>query len=221
VLAGLAEALTTLSGTDPQAWDDATVADAMAAMVRLGSHLDVVTSQIADVWNARRLWADDGSRSARARLGRYTNEDPLRLGVILWRATRLRTMPLAADAWRAGEIGTDRVDVLCRANTPARAADYADNEELLVWIATALDDFAEYARMIRRWCDAADQGGADPDPERRANKQRNSRHFDLGEGLDGVKFFTGRLDAIDGEIFTRELHGVERRSGSDRRVRAA
>src|SRR5690606_10532429 len=90
------------------------------------------------------------------------------------------------------------------------ASHYTEGEDLLVWMATALEDFDDFNRKVRRWCDAADEAGAEPDPEKRAKKQRDARHLDLGEGLDGVKFFTGRLDAIDGEIFARELQRIER-----------
>lgn len=212
-LARLDGAIEELLATNPHDWDDATIDDALVGLVRLGSKLDAVGAGIGAVWDTRRLWAADGSRSAKARLGRDTGEDPGRLGLILWRATRLRTMPLVHEAWRSGEIGTDRVNVLCRANVARRAAAYAEGESLLVWMATALEDFDEFARQVRVWCDLADEAGADPDPERRARAQRDSRHLDVGEGLDGVRFLDGRLDAIDGEIFAR---GPSRRHDSPR-----
>ncbi len=208
-LADLDVELKSLLATDPHGWDDATVQQAMVTIVRLGAALDGVASQIAEVWDGRRLWADDGSRSARARLGRDTCENPFSVGDILWRAARLRCMPLVRAAWRDGEIGTDRVDVLCRANTPARSKAFVESEPHLLWMATALEVFDDFVRKVRLWCDLADEAAEDPDPERRARKQRDSRHVSIGRGLDGVRFFQGRLDAVDGEIFDRELKRIE------------
>lgn len=205
----LSSAIESLLATDPHDWDDTTVYDAMVGVVRLGSKLDAVASSIGAVWDGRRLWAEDGSRSARARLGRDTGESPTRLGGILWRATRLRSMPLVLAAWRNGEIGTDRVTILCRANTPARAERFAENESHLLWMATAFDDLDTFSRHIRLWSDLADEAGADPDPESRARKQKESRHLHVGNGLDGVRFLQGRLDAVDGEIFGCELQRIE------------
>ena len=208
-LAGLDLELEALLATDVQSWADATVDDAMVGLVSLGSKLDAFAAQVAGVWQTRRLWATDGSRSARARLGRDTGEDPGRVGQILSRATKLRSMPKVLAAWRSGAIGTDRVDVLCRANVARRAAAFAEGEAHLVWMATSLDDFDAFARKVRLWCDLADEHGKDPDPESRARKQKESRHLDVGSGLDGVKFLRGRMDTVDGEIFHTELQRIE------------
>lgn len=208
-LADLDTALKELLASDPQAWSDDTLHESLVGLVRLGSKLDAIASAVGGEWDQRRLYADDGSRSARARLGRETNEDPGRLGSILWRANRLRGMPLILEAWRAGEIGTDRVDVLCRACTHQRASRIAEAEPLLAWMAAAIEGFDDFARKVRLWCDIADETGPDSDPESRARKQRDARDLKVGNGLDGVKFLQGRMDAVDGEIFHRELQRLE------------
>src|SRR5438552_13486528 len=80
------------------------------------SSLAAAEARLLSEWDARRSWAEDGSRSAAARLARDTGSDPRSCRRDLWRARCLRTMPLTSDALAAGRIGPDNADSLWRAN---------------------------------------------------------------------------------------------------------
>ena len=64
----LVEVLEALAG--PEGLDDGSLAEAVTDLVRVRSLLDAVTAGFVARWDARCLWADDGSRSPGARLGR-------------------------------------------------------------------------------------------------------------------------------------------------------
>lgn len=191
------------------ALDDDALADVLLGLRRASARLDAATVAVASAWDTRGAWGRDGSKSARARLARESWDDPKHCGATLRRARKLRSMPLVSAAFRAGRIGTDRVDVLVRANASHRAAEFTEGEAHLVRAAETVADFDDFVRAVRYWTDGADGVSPSGDPEERAKRQRESRGFDSSTGLDGVRFLNGRLDAVGSEIFDGELRRRE------------
>jgi hypothetical protein len=207
-LAELAAAIRAVGELDVDAMADLELHEVVVGLGRLTSMFEAQSAVVLQAWDARRAWASDRSRSARARLARSSWDSPAGCGRRINRAKKLRTMPRTEAAYLAGQIGSDRVDVLARANAPHRAAQFAKGEQELLTAATTVSDFDDFARMVRYWIDGADVE-AGQDAEARARRQRESRGLDLSDGLDGVGFLNGQLDAVDKEIFGSELRRIE------------
>lgn len=154
--------------------------------------------------DARRLWADDGSRSAGARLARDACCAPETGKDVLKRARKLRTMPLTTNQHGNGVLSTDHVDVLARANRPDIAHLFARDEAMLVGYADTLT-FDQFHRAVRHWMNCADDEMADADAERSAE----GRHLHVDRSRDGQLDLVGRLEAVGGAVFADELERIE------------
>src|SRR5262245_31343142 len=99
---------------DPDDVTDGDLAAAMVSMRRAQSRLAAAVADLTAAFDARRVWADDGSRSAidwvavRARLPRSRAAGEVR------DARRLRTMPVTRAAFRDGDLSAAHVRVLTR-----------------------------------------------------------------------------------------------------------
>jgi hypothetical protein len=122
----LVEVLEALAG--PEGLDDGSLAEAVTDLVRVRSLLDAVTAGFVARWDARCLWADDGSRSPGARLGRDVGCRRQTAGRLVHTARTARSMALVTKAWREGRISTDHVERLVRAATPERADAFREAE---------------------------------------------------------------------------------------------
>ena len=84
-------------------------------LVRLRHRLDAEIARRARRWDARGVWQSDGSRAPWARLSRTASSRRRhRQGDHASRPASA-TMPVTAEAFAAGRIGTDHVDLLARA----------------------------------------------------------------------------------------------------------
>jgi Domain of unknown function (DUF222) len=204
-LRALAAAVDEALAGDPAGWSDESLAVAMVEMRRQQARLAAAVVEATAAFDARRAWADDGSRgaadwiAARARLPRREVRADLRLG------RRLRAMPATRAALRAGQIGQAHAHRLAGlAGNPRTAAAFAEGEALLVRNATAMrhDDFE---RTCDHWRDAADPDG----PERRLARDHELRRVDLATGLDGVGHLDGYLTATGNAVVGGALERLE------------
>jgi hypothetical protein len=156
----------------------APVGDELAALLGLRSRLDAQISRRVGALDTNLEWAADGCRSAAAWITKHSR---CRHG----RARRLvRQMPIVAEAWERGAIGTEHVDVLARTRNAARAPErFAEFEAAFTDVAEA--GTPEDVEMVaRQWRDALDaERRHEPDAAVRAHE---SRRLDLPEILDGV-----------------------------------
>ena len=97
VLAPLVAALADLAG--PEGLDDQSLSEAVVDFQRVRSLVDSAASAYVGRWDARRLWADDGSRSAGARLARDGGTRPGPAYSVVRTARGLRTMDTVKAAW--------------------------------------------------------------------------------------------------------------------------
>ena len=188
----------------PEGLDDESLAEAVTGLVRVRSLLDAVTAGFVARWDARRLWADDGSRSAGARLGRDAGCRRQSGTRMVHVARSLRSMPLVADAWQAGRISTDHVERLVRAATPERAGEFAEAEARLVTVAE-LGHWSVFDKAVAMFETGADDRRTDPtnpdDVAKRAKKERahrNARPVRIGDRFE----IMGSLDKKGGQIFS-------------------
>jgi hypothetical protein len=190
--ARLTAAIDALLAVEPDAVSDTELAAAMVALRREQSRLAAAVAELTAAFDARRVWAGDGSRSAidwvavRARLPRGQAAGEVR------DACRLRAMPATRAAWQAGDISTAHVRTLATlAGHPRAGEHFSDGEELLVDQARA-SRFDDWQRLCGHWRDAADPDG----PEQRRARDHDLRRFTLAPGLDGVAHADGYLTSV-------------------------
>ncbi len=176
-------------------------------------HLTVHTRRIQDRltaaavpamarWDARAVWADNGARTAGARLAVDTRGAKRSADLLVRRARSLVHMPGTLAAAISGELSLDVVDLVIAANTPERREVFAELEADLVEVLRC-QRYRLAARSIRYWCDRADAllglDGA------RAKHDHERAHLYASETIDGHVALSGHLDPVGGEIVTNEL----------------
>src|SRR3954470_20615590 len=151
------------------------------------------------------VWADDGSKAAGARLARDTETNKRTAYGLLRRARQLTSMPVVADAFAAGDLQADVVDLLVRLNLPRRRDLFARDEQLLVRECRAQEDEPAVRKVLDVWAQAADDAvGFNP-----VERERDSRTFRCVRTLEGTIDLTGTLDRVEGTIFTDEHARIE------------
>jgi hypothetical protein len=202
---GLAAVIDSLLAVDPTALTDAELHDLVTSVQRQRHRLAAVAAAVISSWDRRMVWADNGARSAAARLANETSTSTSTAGVDVRRARQLRSMPATAAALATGDLSPDHVDLLATADQPWRNADFADHEDTLVEQCSVLR-YADARRMVDYWCARADAVAA----EDRAERQRNAAHLNVSPTLDGTVVVTGTLDPIGGSIVADQLIRIER-----------
>ena len=198
-------AIDTLAALDVDGLSDEELHAAVIGVQRARGRLGVVTGRLVGRWDARQVWAGDGSRSAAARLSRDTTCSYATAAVELRRARQLRGLPSTAAAVEAGELSLDHLDLLGRANQPHRAGLFARDEAFLVEQCTRLRH-AQATRVIAYWCQRADaetNSGDDVDGLADA-------HLHASTTLGGTVAINGMLDPCGGAVFVNELGRLER-----------
>ena len=124
----------------------------------------------------------------------------------LRRGRALPSLPLAAAAWCAGEIGVAQLDALAKAaGSPGPCAEaFARDEALLVGHAKGLK-FAAFRSVLSYWTQLADPEGAEAsDLERMAR-----RDVYLTKSMHDMYLGAMTLDPISGTIVSKELTRLE------------
>ncbi len=220
-VAAVVAAIDALAGVDPGVVGAAGLAGAMVSLRRVQARLGAVTAALSAVFEARRVYAEDGSRSAadwiatRCRLPKGQVAGEVRLG------RRLRAMPVTAAALAAGDIGVAHARRLgALAANPRTAAEFAAGEDLLVGHARSLR-FDDFERTCDHWRDAVDPDG----PERRRGRDEALRRVHLSPGLGGVGLLEGyltplahaavggALERIEAELFAADWADTRARYG--------
>ena len=163
-LAALRAAMDVLDAVALEALCDDELHSVVVEAEQLRARLGVVSGRFLQRWDARRVWAADGSRSASARLARDTNRSPTSAAVALRRARQQVQLPATVAAIARGELSLDHLDLLGRANQPQRAELFARDESMLVETCAQLR-FTPAIRAVGYWCQRADHElGADRAP---------------------------------------------------------
>ena len=133
LVVGLTRAIDGLLDVDPGGVSDGELAEAMLSLRREQARLAAVVAEQTAAFEARQVYAEDGSRSAtdwiavHARLPRGPVAGEVR------DARRLRSMPETRAAFRAGDLSAAHVRVLCRlAGHPRAGRHFPDGEAHLV-----------------------------------------------------------------------------------------
>jgi hypothetical protein len=204
-LEALNEAIDGLAGLDVEGLSDEQLHDVMVGVQRLRARLGLVAGGLVGRWDARHVWAGDGSRSAAARLSREMTCAYASAAVELRRARQLRGLPATAAAVDAGDLSLDHVDLLGRANQAHRAACFARDERVLVDQCRTLR-FAQAARVVEYWCRRVDtQADRGDDVDLLADT-----HLHASVTLGGTVVVDGVLEPVGGAVFVDELNRLER-----------
>ena len=200
VLDQLHEALDALAGLDADTLDDATVDDLVVGLAVGTTRLEAVWCQLIGVWDNRTLWADNGSKAPGARLARDTHVRRGRADRLVTRGRTLDSMPATAEAYAAGEINGDHVDLIASCDRQWRHAIFADHEATLVNICRT-PYFHVAAQAVAYWKHRADLDAADD----HGDTIKHRRHLSVSPGWDGEIVVNGALDPVGGAIYKTEL----------------
>src|SRR3954468_1657252 len=205
MLERLDQAIDTLNAIDLDALSDEELNECVLGLQDSCSRLAAAQARLLARWDARMVWADDGSKAAGARLARDTESCKRTAYGLLRRARRVTSMPVVADAFASGALNADVVDLLVRVNLPRRRDLFARDEQLLVWECRAQLDESAVRQVLDKWAQAADDDlGYNP-----VERERDGRCFRAVRTLEGTIDVTGTLDRVDGTIFTDEHARIE------------
>jgi hypothetical protein len=201
----LAAVVDGLLAVDPGTLTDDELADAMVALRRLQARLAAAVVEATAVFDARQVYATDGSRSAADWISARTRQPRSEVRAEVRLGRRLRVMPLTRAALRAGDIGVAHAHKLSGlAANPRTAAHFPDGEPLLVANARSMR-FDDFERTADHWRDAADPDG----PERRRGRDHDLRRVDLHTGLGGVGLLSGHLTELANATVGGALERIE------------
>jgi hypothetical protein len=151
----LRDALDQIAAVDPDALSDAELHAGVVGVMRNLDRLTVAAAALVQRWDARQVWANDGSKSPTARLARECGSSPRTAGCVLRRARALASMPATAAAGVDGVVSIDKIDLLAAANTTARRSAFTAHEAELVDAIRPLR-YAQAVRAVRYWCARVD-----------------------------------------------------------------
>src|SRR3954463_15907332 len=109
MLERLDQAIDTLNAIDLDALSDEELNSCVLDLQDSASRLAAAQARLLARWDARMVWADDGSKAAGARLARNTETCKRTAYGLLRRARKLSSMPVVADAFNAGKLNADQV----------------------------------------------------------------------------------------------------------------
>src|SRR4051812_38930614 len=205
MLERLDQAIDTLNAIDLDALSDEELNECVLGLQDSCSRLAAAQARLLARWDARMVWADDGSKAAGARLARDTETCTRTAYGLLRRARRLSSMPVVADAFRTGALSADVVDLLVRGNVPRRRGRVARDEQMLVWACRGELDETGVREVLAKWAHEADnQLGYNP-----IEREHDGRAFRAVRTLDGTIDLTGTLEPVNGTIFTDEHARIE------------
>ncbi|MGE0794902.1 MAG: DUF222 domain-containing protein [Acidimicrobiia bacterium] len=198
---GVRAAIDQLVDTDPAVLADS---DTVVALHRQLARLEAAVTRATGTWDARQDWALDGGRSgaswltARCQLPKPSAHRRVRL------ARALRDLPVAEQAWLAGDLDSSHVALLAANRTVDTGDAMTRDEPMLVEDARQLPH-RHFARVVAYWRQVNDPDGAEHDAER----LHQQRHLTLAQTWKGGWHADLFLDPIGGTILTDALRAIE------------
>ena len=198
------KAVEAAAAVDLDTLTDAELDAELVALLRLRHRLDAELARRATRWETSGVWRSDGSRAPWARLSRTGSLSPGAAKQVLRHGRDVASMPGTAQAWAAGEIGADHVDLLAGAAGSGRAELFARDESMLVAQCEQLT-FGQAVKVVQYWCQRADAelDRDGPPPPKPATLR-------LHTGVDGTVSGDFWLDPIGGATVAEALRRIER-----------
>jgi Domain of unknown function (DUF222) len=199
----LAAAIDELLDVDPTSLSDDELHKLVVALGRQMNRLQAGWCRLIRDWDVRKVWADNGSKAPGARLSRECRMRKSVADHLVHQARALATMSSTAEAFAAGELNGDHVDLLASANTSGREAAFASDEAELVeqcqtpWFSNAV-------RVVDYWKHRVDAESGEDEAER----VRQGRNCSIGTGWRGEGNLKAVFDPVGWQIFEEELHRI-------------
>ena len=204
VAADVALAVDALVATDPAAVGDDELAAAMVDLRRQQARLSAATAALTAEFDARRVWAADGSRGAAAWIAARVRQPRVDVAAEVRLGRRLRAMPATRAALAAGDIALPHAQRLAGLAAGRTGRRFPEGEDLLVGHARTMR-WADFARTCRHWRDTVDPDG----PEHDSARDEALRRVHLSPTLDGVGILDGRLTVLGTATVGGALERIE------------
>jgi hypothetical protein len=193
-------------GVDWHTVDDDCLVHAVEAAIRTSAKLDALRARLADALDRSGVAARRGHGNTTALLATVGHNRPRRDAYCDVRhGRRLTRMPHVAEAYRAGLICIDHVQLFGECLHRRFAEQFADFEQQLVEYAIELT-FEDFVRLIERWKDYADDTWIDD----REAADRSAREVHLSRSFQGRGILSGTLTPLARSIVDAELQRLSR-----------
>jgi hypothetical protein len=200
----LTAAVEALLELDPDTLDDGELAEAVVQLHRQQSRLAAATTRLTAALEARRIYADDGSRSCGAWVAHRCRLPVGQARAEVWLGRRLRLMPVTTEAFAAGDISQRHALVLASLAGGHTAEFFARDETELVDDARRLS-WPDFCRAVEYWRQCADPDGI----ERDAAHDEALRRVHLSQGLRGTGHLDGLLTVLGRATVAGALERIE------------
>jgi hypothetical protein len=204
IAAPLTVAVDDLLELDPDTLGDAEVAEAVVELHRQQARLAAAMTRVTAAVDARRVWADDGSRSCGAWVAHRCRLPVGQARGEVWLGRRLRTMPATAEAFAAGDISLRHAMVLASL-AGGRTGDYFLRDEAILVDDARTMSWSDFVRAIDYWRQHADPDGV----ERDAQRDQSLRRVHLSPGLRGTGVLDGLLTPVGYATVNAALRRIE------------
>jgi hypothetical protein len=192
--------------------------DVVGIVARLAGQAVALDAKAVAAFDASAEWAADGHRTVAVGVRHESNQSQATARRRVQRARKLRHLDHLLPALAAGEITTDAVDLLLRADRPGNHDAFVEAEEDLVDAARHLDH-VDLVTHVRTWMDLADPDGAD----KAADECDDERSVHASATFGGQVRLDGWLTPVGGREWLVELERLEQElfeaDGTDARDR--
>lgn len=178
--------------------------EAMVVADRARARLEGVAAVTTHRFASGTDWALARARSAPGWLASNTGVGRGHAAALVHRARDLSRCPHVLAGARAGRLSTDKVRLLLAARTPALAALFDDQEQVLAETVAGLT-VAGAAVYLRAWALEAKERHGIEDPEGRFREHTDTNWFRLRSLLDGRHAADGELDAEGSALLQEAL----------------
>jgi hypothetical protein len=185
--------------------DPFTLADPalVTRLERSKAKLDAARTNAMASFDESGEWALVGAKNAAAWMATQCHLSPAEAKRLVRRARALPQMPLAQEAYSAGEIGTAQVDALLRTRSVNEEL-FAQHEEILVEQAKTLK-FNPLTVTLEYWAQHADPDGA----EEAQLAREDRRDVYVTQSIGGMYLGKITLEPYSGAIYANEQARLE------------
>ncbi len=204
---------------EPESLGDGELTACVRELDAVRSRAEAALARAVAVWDARKVWADDGATSATSWLAYRCGLSRSSAAVLVRAARRLRSMPVTRAASESGALCFAKAVLLASAahRSDKTLVVFARDEQLLVDHARRLT-VDQTALMLQHWLLRADpDGGSGPEGDR----------LHVSSTFGGATELDGHYDSDDGEVVRaaiaaeyERLWRAERASGGPMRTPA-
>ncbi|MGH9213468.1 MAG: DUF222 domain-containing protein [Acidimicrobiales bacterium] len=206
VVARLDAAVDELVGLDVRTADNGELGAGLVVVQRIKAKLCAAETSMLDVFDSRRAYRADGSRSTATWLAARSRTPRKIIAGLVSLGRRLRRAPRTREALGRGEIDQTRAEVLGGLAAAPRkpvAEAFPAAEKDLLGVACS-KSFDEFCRAASYWKDTVDPDGSDA----HADKAHDSRRLHVSQSFEGRWFLDGVLGPVGGQEVAEALRRI-------------